>query len=322
MTDFKHLFVMDSPENLNMKLDSSLRMAQALLKRGHRCAITTPSELSWYSNNKEKVRASACWLSLTDEPTPRIEEKTLVEATDFHAIHMRKDPPFDSHYISCTWILSYLEKSAKIYNAPRSLRSLNEKLSIYDFPQYSRAALLSAETDTIAEFIRENCEGDAIVKPLDLYGGRGVERINTSEIDPTKLKQIIRQHTKNATEQRLFQPFDKAIFEGEVRAFTAAGETISWSLKVPADGEYLANTRSGAVVQPYKPTSEEISMVQEISQDLLKRGIFLVGYDLIGGYVSEINITSPRLLVEEGRDVNPLYARVAELIEMDLVQKK
>ena len=315
MTEYKHLFVMDSPENLNMKLDSSLRLAQALLREGHKCAITTPQKLSWFSNCDTQVTCEAAWLSLSEGSTPTIHEHEKLDATQFHGIHMRKDPPFDNRYISCTWILSYLEKTAVVYNAPTTLRSLNEKLAIFDFPEASKPALLSADPEEISTFIKDYCHGDGILKPLDLFGGRGVIRLQSSDAD---FAAKIADATDHGCEQRIIQPFDQNIYKGEVRAFTAGGETISWCLKVPADGQYLANTRSGAVVQPYKPTATEAAMVQEISASLLKRGVFFVGYDLIGGFVSEINITSPRLLVDAATNERPLYERIAALVKADL----
>ena len=316
MAQHRHLFVMDSVENLNLKLDSSLRMAQALLQLGHECYMATMEELSWHMvNGREEVQARATTLTKSQEQTPEIGDKRTLTGEDISAVYMRKDPPFNNDYLSCTWILSALEKTSKVYNGSQVLRDKNEKLIILDYPEYIQNALVSSDPEEITTFIKEHCRGDGIIKPLDLYGGRGVARIS---LDDPECKDKLIENLGDSNKRRIVQPFDKKIHEGEVRVFTAGGEIVSWCLKVPEKGNYLANTRAGAEVLPYEPSADEIKMVETVSGDLMTKEVFLVGYDLIGGKISEINITSPRLLLPPEDDPSPYYKRLADLIETDL----
>lgn len=301
---------MDSVENLNLKLDSTLRLANSLLHMGQDCFMTSPSNLSWQSKSLPKLLANVNKLEKGKENTAQVGAQKTVDLADINAVHMRKDPPFDGNYLACTWVLSELEKQAFIFNHPSTLRDLNEKVSVFSFPEYTLPAILSADPKAIETFICEACDGDAIVKPLDLFGGRGVERLEAKGPGGALTAEISSLFSDGQI--RIVQPFDKAIFDGEVRAFTAGGRALSWSLKVPAKGEFLANTRMGATIEPYQPTSEESAMVAKVSQSLLDKGVYFVGYDLIGGKISEINITSPRLLVAPGEEERPIYDRMAE----------
>lgn len=319
MAQHKHLFVMDPVEKLNLKLDSTLRLGQALLERGHECYMTSPHQLSWLKTETgSKILCNSLKLKNIGEDLPEIGKPIQVESTYFNALHMRKDPPFDMDYIACTWMLSEAGKHSKIYNNPESLRGMNEKLGIFEFPEHCDHGLMSSDIDQIISFIEGQADGDAILKPLDLFGGRGVQRLDTKKDSIDKIRKILAEETQGGAAPRLIQPFNSGIFEGEVRAFTCFGEEISWCLKVPANGEYLANTRMGATLEAYTPSKNELDMILEISQKLQSFGVEFVGYDIIGGVVSEINITSPRLLLPPGIDEKPYYRKMAKLIEQDL----
>ncbi|SME90386.1 hypothetical protein [Pseudobacteriovorax antillogorgiicola] len=320
MAQHKHLFVMDLVENLNLKLDSSLRLAQALLSEGHQCFMTNPKAMSMlHTKGQSQPVCNAIELLPSHQETPELGGESRLFLKDCDAIHMRKDPPFNMDYIACTWLLSEAAKSARVFNDPERLRSLNEKLIIFEFPRYCHDGIVSSQSQEIVDFIQNHAESDGILKPLDLYGGRGVVRLNINKIGLEKARNLVSDETQEGEHMRLVQPFNKAIFEGEVRAFTCCGEPISWCLKVPAKGEYLANTRTGATLEPYTPTESELAMVTEVSGRLAEMGIQMVGYDIIGGVISEINITSPRLLLPEGVDPRPSYSRMAQLIEQNLL---
>jgi glutathione synthase len=164
-----------------------------------------------------------------------------------------------------------------------------------------------------------------VIKPLTLFGGRGVARLRLNESTSSEaeglsrdelLAELIRE-TEGGRHIRLVQPFDPAIFDGEVRVFTAFGEPISWCLKRPAKGQFLANTRAGAQLEVYIPKPEEEARVRRIARELLEEGVTFIGFDLIGGYVSEINLTSPRLLEAPGSSEN-YYKKIASMIAKDV----
>lgn len=319
MGKIHHLFIIDPVESLNLKLDSSLRMACALRTIGHEIAVCTPSQIAWLSSETsasclcQEVKFSTQDISSLHLGSP--ERRSL---DHFTAIHMRKDPPYDLNYIACTWLLdSAAARGVRVFNAPAALRNLNEKLSIFRFPQAIRDGLVSAQPDQLLDFLDHQAQGDGILKPLTLFGGRGVLRLSRQQMSNDQIRHILNEETRHGEDMRLIQPFDRRIFEGEVRAFTAGGRDISWCVKRPQNGNFLANTRSGATIEAYSPTSAERDTVTSIARELYRDGVFFIGFDVIGGYVSEINITSPRLL-HAAQDTRNYYAELANLIEQEL----
>lgn len=312
MGKIHHLFVIDPIESLNIKLDSSLRMAHALRRLGHETSICTVGQIEWLSRD---ACASAMTQDLrfdqSDVGSFRLGSQQRRRLDTFTAIHMRKDPPYDLSYIACTWLLDSAEsRGVKVFNSPKALRDFNEKLGIFRFPDAIREGLVSAQVEELLHFLDGPAGGDAILKPLTLFGGRGVLRLNRQLMSQEQIRHILTEETHHGQDLRLMQPFDQRIFEGEVRAFTVGGEPLGWCIKRPQGGNFLANTRSGATLEAYEPLPSDRALVTSIAQQLLGEGVFLVGFDIIGGYVSEINITSPRLL-HPAQDTRDYYAEIA-----------
>lgn len=322
--NYQHLFIIDPLESLNLQLDSSLRMMFELKSLGHQIYVCEPRHLMWSSQSGPEAYGQE--ITFGSNPTQiRVGERKVHPYRTFSAIHMRKDPPYDIDYVATTWLLDPATKNIKVYNHPEALRRYNEKLAILGFPQDIKPALVSSEPRALLDFILDHCHGDAVVKPLTLFGGRGVTRLQlkSAAISPSagysreELEAVLARETEGGRHMRLVQPFDPAIFAGEVRVFTAFGEPISWCLKRPAQGQFLANTRAGAQLEPYQPPKSEVDRVRRIAQELLKEGVVFIGFDLIGGYVSEINLTSPRLLQAPGSEDHP-YKKVAAMVAKDV----
>lgn len=324
MTSYRHLFVIDPIEKLNLKLDSSLRMAFALTKRKQRCFITSPKEIS--KRHCSRRQLAGTWVQAQEimfggtAADLQLGAKTEHGLASFQGIQMRKDPPFDMDYLAATWLLDEAHGSSIVYNDPQALRRWNEKLIIMRFPQYTLPACFSSDPEQILKFIADEAGGDGILKPLDLFGGRGVLRIQLDLHSLDEQLAMIRRETQDGEHYRLAQPFDSKIFDGEVRVFCAGNEPLAWCLKKPQNGEFLANTRLGAVLLPYHPTEAETKMVRDVTSELMREGIFLTGFDLIDGKISEINITSPRMLTL-GQDEEQLYDRLASLLVQDMEQR-
>lgn len=310
-----HLFLIDPLESLNKELDSSLRLMFELKALGHEVLVAEPRRLAWRTSSHAEAQARAMTFgkSAKEFSSAAPARRSL---GDFAAIHMRKDPPYDLDYITTTWLLDAAPRTTRVYNSPASLRTFNEKLAILRFPEATRPALVSADPDALLRFAEKEAAGDAIVKPLTLFGGRGVERLEAGK-DPAKARAKLVAETGDGVHLRLIQPFDSAVFQGELRAFTAFGKAVAWCLKRPASGQFLANTRAGATLHPYQPTADELRRVTEVAATLMKEGVAFIGFDVIGGYISEINITSPRLLAAPG-DESPYYAELAGLVAKDL----
>ena len=318
MNSFSHLFVIDPLEKLNKKLDSSIRMAFSLSRRGHNIYIATPKDISWSMDaGVARLKAQALDFNKGNFSSLKAAAPVDMLLSDFDAIYMRKDPPFDMDYITCTWLLDTASKTSRIYNSPAALRSFNEKLLGFYYPEYCNPGLVSTKPEELLTFILESCKGDAIIKPLDLFGGKGIERLNVNDIGLDRVKALLEEHTENGLTYRLVQPFQTKIFEGELRVFTFMGEIIATSNKVPAKGNYLANTSAGATVEDYDLTGKLKENIISLSKKLIEKGVYMVGYDVIGDLVSEINITSPRLLARNVNDFEQ-FDHIAQLIEQDL----
>lgn len=318
----QHLFVLDPLASLNLALDSSLRLMFELERLGHQIFVCEPRHLSWTLGDQQ----ATAWCQHLRFAGAAVHFSTAAPQSlnlgSMAAIHMRKDPPYDLDYITCTWLLdgaSHPDGEAngpKIYNSPQALRRYNEKLAIFQFPEDCRRALVSADPAALWRFIEHDAGGDAVLKPLTLFGGRGVTRIRLSE-GAEAARQLLATETAGGQQLRLVQAFDPAIHDGEVRVFTAFGHAIAWCRKKPAPGQFLANTRMGAVLEAYTPSVAEVRRVTRVAKALAREGAVFLGFDLIGGYISEINLTSPRLL-HGPDDHSDYYSRIAELVAADL----
>ncbi len=312
----RHLFIMDPIEKLNLDLDTSLKLARKLGSMGDQVFFCEPRHIHWHSSAGAAM-VHARRFDFSGNQSVQLSHASVRYALpDFHGVHMRKDPPFDMNYIGTTWLLDSATQSARVMNDPQALRDHNEKLAIFQFPSDTLSALVSSDTQDLLQFALEDAHGDAIIKPLDMFGGQGVSRLQVIKDDEPSMAEARRtldHATNQGTVMRLIQPFDKRIYEGEVRAFAVGGIPLAWCLKLPASGSFLANTRAGAQLSPYTPSSGEIETVERVSKALLDRGIFVVGYDLIGGKISEINVTSPRLLQGRG-DLTDYFLSYADLV--------
>ncbi len=304
-----HLFIMDPIEKLNLELDSSLRIAFELSKRHAFVYFAEINDLFWETGKAPQCRARSFSFNKQADKVQLGETKVL-ELSSFSSIQMRKDPPFDMAYITATWFLDHCPKTLVI-NHPHALRAYNEKLLTLLFPKECKAALVSSNVSEILKYVQKQCQGDAIIKPLDLYGGRGIIRLQLENLSPAEAEQALMTATDHGKNARLVQRFDTHIFKGEIRVFTLDGEPLSWCLKVPHDGNFLANTRAGASLEAFTPSQDLIKKVSHVASELVKKGVWVTGMDLINEEISEINITSPRLLHAPG-DTRNYFAEITD----------
>ncbi|MBP9708364.1 MAG: hypothetical protein KBD78_12025 [Oligoflexales bacterium] len=309
----KHLIIMDPIQKLNLALDTSLQIARQLFDKGQEVYICEPRHLHWSIGDKPQAFCQALRFNGAGVEGVQLRESISLKLQAFSNILMRKDPPYDLNYITTTWILDAVKDEVRVINNPEALRKYNEKLALYFFPHACQAGITSCNYDEIYDFMLTKCGGDAVIKPLHLYGGRGIERLQLDNINKTAALNKLKELTNDGADWRLIQPFNKAIFSGEVRVFSAFGKPLAWCLKIPAKDNYLANTGAGAQLQTYQASEHEVKIVTEISQALSKEGVEFIGFDLIGGYVSEINITSPRLLRAPSDKMNYIETIIREL---------
>jgi len=283
------LFIIDPLESLKAYKDSSVAMMRAAQSRGHAIWTAEQSTLHW---SKSKVAASATRISLTDndEDWYRPHETESRRLADFGAVVMRKDPPFDIEYIASTWLLSAaVREGAKVFNAPDAIRDHNEKLGILEFPQFTAPTLVTREPQAIHAFIDEH--RDAVVKRLDAMGGETIFRVRHD--DPNR-NVIVEVMTYQAERMIMAQRYIPEIREGDHRVLIIDGRPVPQVLaRIPKPGESRGNLAAGArgVARPISRRQQEIA--EALGPVLVKRGLLLVGLDVIGDYLTEVNVTSP-----------------------------
>lgn len=286
--------VMDPINRINYKKDSSLAMLWAAQDRGWELYYMQPQDLYLLAG---KARAKAQPLKVYQDPNHYFdlaEEQDLALDT-LDVILMRKDPPFNSEFLYTTYLLEKAEQAGVlIVNKPQSLRDCNEKLFATNFAEFMVPTLVSRRPDILKAFIEE--QGDVILKPLDEMGGASIFRHRTG--DPN-LSVIIETLTAHGSRQTMVQRYIPAITAGDKRILIVDGEPIPYCLaRVPAKGETRGNLAAGGtgVAQPL--TEKDFAIAKAIAPELQKRGLIFVGLDIIGDYVTEINVTSPTCIRE------------------------
>lgn len=291
-TKSRHLFVIDPVEKLNLAWDTTIKLAFAMTRDGAEVFCTPLNGLAMNSH-PIGVSAHAQQMVFGAKPSElTLKAPQISSFSTFDAVHMRKEPPYDLAYVEALWILAAGKAQTKILNDPVALQQINEKLVITEFSDFSRPAVVSSDPNVLASFASNKCGSDVVVKPLNLYGGRGVVRLH----NPHTLLQDLRRETSDGSQTRLVQQFEPKISAGEVRAFAVGGRPISWCLKIPHAGDFLANTRAGSTLHRHTPTKREIDVVTRVATELAERGVYIAGFDLIDGWLSEVNITCPALL--------------------------
>ena len=307
------LFVADPLEHFKIYKDTTFSMMREAQRRGHRIAACLPQDLQWKSG--DVVKATVRQITLTGDKhawftEDRIETKAL---KDFDAVLMRKDPPFDAEYIYATHLLEQAEREgARVVNRPRSLRDHPEKLAVMEFPQFTTPTLVTRSAEAVKDFHAEH--GDIILKPLDGMGGMGIFRVRA---DGLNLGSITETLNKNGAETIMVQRFVPDIVKGDKRVLVIGGEPVPFSLaRIPQGTEVRGNLAAGGkgVAQPL--TDEDWTIARAIGPVLAPRGLLLIGLDVIGGCLTEINVTSPTCFQEitdqTGFDVPAMFVDALE----------
>ena len=301
-------FILDPLPVLKAYKDSSIAMMRAVAARGHRVfAIEQPS-LYWRDG---ATRASAVPLTLHGDDhdwysAGDSEDRAL---KDFAAVMMRKDPPFDMEYVYSTYLLEAAEREgARIFNRPRAIRDYNEKFAIAAFRVFTAPTLVTRDAALINAFIDEH--HDTIVKPLDGMGGTSVFRVRAD--DPNR-NVIVETVSQLGARSVMAQRFIPQISAGDKRILLISGEVVPYSLaRIPKAGETRGNLAAGGrgVAQPLSARDREIG--EALAKPLWDEGLLVVGIDVIGDYLTEVNVTSPTCFVEiaeqSGFDVGGMYA--------------
>lgn len=286
-----------------------MRAAQA---RGHAVWVCEQPSLHWLDG---RIAAAAQRISLADndEHWYRGHETERRTLADFDAVLMRKDPPFDLEYVVSTWLLSAaVREGARVFNAPDAIRDHNEKLAIAEFARFAAPTLVSREPERIQAFI--DAERDIVVKRLDVMGGENVFRVRAD--DPNR-NVIVETISLGGARSVMAQRYIPEIAQGDKRVILIDGEVVPHCLaRIPKSGDSRGNLAQGArgVAQPLSKRHKEIAAA--VGAVVAKRGLLVVGLDVIGDYLTEVNVTSPTCFREiqdqTGFDVSGMFLDALE----------
>ncbi|WP_019603723.1 glutathione synthase [Teredinibacter turnerae] len=297
--------VMDPISNISFKKDTTLAMLLAAQERGHQLFYMEIKDLLLDQGN---ARANMATLSVANDAANwfTLGEKSLLDLSELDVVLMRKDPPFDNQYIYATYILERAEQQGTlIVNKPQSLRDCNEKVFATQFPQCCPPVTVSRDTRLLREFHQQH--DDVIFKPLDGMGGSGIFRCRA---DDPNVSVILETLTDAGASFIMAQKFIPDIRNGDKRVLVVNGEPIPYCLaRIPAEGETRGNLAAGGsgVAQPLSERDRWI--VAQVAPTLKEKGLLFVGLDIIGDYLTEINVTSPTCV----REIDAAFdTRIAE----------
>lgn len=284
---------MDPPERIQPAKDSTVALMLAAQARGAEIYITTPSDLCGGPTGvdahvrKIQVAGQADWW--------QVREEASVALTEFDVVLMRKDPPVDMAYIAATWLLDQVRAAGVcVLNAPETLRNMNEKLSIVQFADLAPPLLVSARRDDLEGFLAEYNE--IVIKPLDRMGGALVYRLRRDDAD---LASIIESVTHQGTVPVMAQRFLPEVTEGDRRLLLIDGELIpDVAVRIPKAGEFRANLAQGGTLRVEPANDRDREIADRLGAPLRDAGVCFAGADVVGGWLTEINITSPTCIRE------------------------
>lgn len=286
--------VMDPIENINYKKDSSLAMLWAAKKMGWRLFYIKPSNL-FIDNGEAKCICQPLDVFENPEHYYQLEHERTTNLASMNVILMRKDPPFDNEFIYNTYILELAETAGSlIINKPQSLRDCNEKVFATHFPQCCPPVRVTANPELLKAF--HQTHGDVIFKPLDGMGGSQIFRLKPNDPNVSVIIETLTDFGKNSI---MAQKFIPEISEGDKRILLINGEPIPYGLaRIPAKGETRGNLAAGGRGVPVELNQRDRWICEQIAPTLKKKGLLFVGIDVIGDYLTEINVTSPTCIRE------------------------
>jgi glutathione synthase len=301
-------FIVDPLPQLKAYKDSSIAMMRALGGRGHAVYALGQSDV-WWEDSCTKARAARLDLHADNHHWYTAGEPEERALKDFAAVIMRKDPPFDMEYVYSTYLLEAAEREgARVYNRPRAIRDNNEKMAIAKFADYIAPTIVTRDADRIALFIDE--QEDVIVKPMDGMGGASIFRVREDDPNRNVIVETVSQHGARTVMAQRYVP---EIVDGDKRILLIAGEVVPFCLaRIPKPGETRGNLAAGGRGEARPITARDREIGAALAGPLWEEGLLVVGIDVIGASLTEVNVTSPTCFVEiaeqTGYDVGGMFA--------------
>jgi glutathione synthase len=278
---------MDPIEGINIKGDTTFLMMETAQARGHSLFVYTPDTLAM-EDGRVFARGRDVTVKRVIGDHYAAGEPRQTELTEFDVILLRQDPPFDMHYIDTTFFLQVVHPRTLVVNDPVEVRNAPEKLFVTEFPGLQPPTLITSDPLAIADFRARH--GDIVLKPLNGKGGSGVTRHLK---DDPNLGTLLELHAEIVREPVIVQKFLPAVTKGDKRILLVDGEPAGAINRVPQKGQIRSNMAVGGTPEPVELTARDREICAAIGPELRRRGLLFVGIDVIGDYLTEINVTSP-----------------------------
>jgi len=294
----KYLFIIDEPETLTFYKDTTIALIKECLKKNIEVHYTTIEALSINTNNQLDVKSHEI---INCDKKLEVKKAVLNNAEYFSKIFIRKDPPFDSCYLNLSYLLEHTKKlKIRIINNPNSIRNHNEKLSILNFKDIIPPTIVTTQKNKILDFLEK--QKKIILKPLDGMAGNGIFMLALGD---KNLNVIIETMTENGRKLIMVQKYLSEIKNGDKRIIVIKGKALPFSLaRIPSEEDFRANLAKGGKGIAQKLTNNDIKIVSQVHDYLIKNELDIVGLDVIGNFLTEINITSPTGIVEITEQTN------------------
>jgi glutathione synthase len=304
------LFIIDPLETLNLTTETSLLLVEELARRGHQASVATLTDL-YLSDQGAGVRAQSISLDLSRQPFYALGAADDHRFGDFDLVLMRKDPPVDADYIAATFVLERAAAEVPVINDPASLRTVNEKLLPLNLSHLVPPTLISNDARRLAAFAAAH--GRVVLKPLDDCSGRGIEVVE--DADEGRIAAYVAARSGRYI---MMQQFIAGVVAGDKRIFLLAGAAIGAVNRVPKSIHHLANIHQGARVEATTLTARDHAIIAAVKPLLAGRGLWLAGIDVIDGYLTEINVTSP----SAARQINAVSGTHIERTIVDWLERR
>jgi len=304
--------ILDPLSSIKTYKDTTYAMMVEAARRGHELDFMLQESLMWKGG---AVIGENARLTLTGDKERwyHIDLPQQTPLSEFDAVLMRKDPPFDAEYVASTWLLEQaVRDGARVFNDPRAIRDHSEKLAVMEFPQFCVPTLVTRLAGQIHAFIEAH--GDVVVKPLDGMGGESVFRVTDSDPNRYVIVETITLHGRRTVMAQRYIP---EIRDGDKRILVIAGKPVPFCLaRIPKPGETRGNLAVGGTGVARPLTERDLDIANTLGPVLASRGLLLVGLDVIGDYLTEVNVTSPTCFREitdqSGFDVPGMFIDALE----------
>ena len=307
------LFVADPLASFKIYKDTTFAMMREAHRRGHKLSVCEPQDVQWQRGGP--VTAHVRDITLTGRPEGwfEVKQERVAALKEFDATLMRKDPPFDSEYFYATHLLQQAEREgARVFNKPGALRDHPEKLAIMEFAQFIGPTLVTRDEADIKRFHAEH--GDIILKPLDGMGGMGIFRVGPDGLNLGSITETLNRH---GAQSLMVQKFLPEIVDGDKRILVIGGKPVPYCLaRIPQGSEVRGNLAAGGKGVARALTARDFEIAETLGPILHARGLLLLGLDVIGDSLTEINVTSPTCFQEifdqTGFDVAAMFVDALE----------